>query len=87
MQEYAFAMGIYLTIFRSGSVSSNYLTSRLLQNELEYTFLAGTFFLMMSFISGLIFMFLEILAIRSDYAGVSSRMIQSYRFSHIKKFN
>ena len=80
-------MGIYLSIFRWGSVSNNYLTPILANENLWYAFLVGLFFLTVSFISGIIFVFLEKRAIQSDHRGLTIHFMHAFSIKLIKKFN
>ena len=87
MQEYALAMGIYLTIIRCGSISTNYLTPLLANKELGNAFLLGLIFLIMSFISGIIFIFLEKRAIKTDNLRSSVNLRQTFRLRLIRRFD
>ena len=90
VQEYALAMGIYLTIIRCGSVSNNYLTPSLANfgtKGLGLAFLAGFIILIMSFICGLVFLKFEKRATRTEYLGVEANLRQSYHLELVRKFD
>ena len=54
MQEYAFAIGIFITIGRFGTVTNNFITGSF-SSHIGYASLVGFLFLVMSIVSGFIF--------------------------------
>ena len=86
MQEYSLAMGVYLSIIRSGSVLNNYLIPILAKTNLGYAFLGGFCIYMMSLISGLVFIIFEKHAAEIDNRRSSAYLLQTYRVGLVKKF-
>ena len=88
MQEYGFALGIYATAARFGTIANNYITVAM-ASYIGYASLIGLVLLILSAIGGFIFVWLENYAIGLESSGSLSQLQfnETFYLRSVLKFN